>query len=864
MLQLFHRLIRGRRRSLDSERSVLHRKYKAYKTLLQHNTGSLTTLSQLELLLREGRSFTVDHVLVQVESLLGSVRGIVEALNALCGGKFQELYRPVERVEAEVLSALTRKRTFARTDLVLPMSALSREVAEDVGGKASNFGEIRNRVGLPAPDGFSITAYACRCFLEHNNLPQTIDEALKGLDPSDTERLNQITEEITALILAAEVPEDLARAITSQATALAAPPGRELRVSVRSSATSEDSEASFAGQYSSILNVRPGGILDAYKEVVASTFTPRAVFYRRSKGYTEDDVVMSVLCLTMVEAQTSGVMYTVDPTDHAIDDIIISAAWGLGVSVVDGSAPVDLYRVGKNGVGLTFREIARKDVRVLMSAEGGLLDDPVPEDLVHSPCLDDQDVLRLADFGRRLEAHYGYPLDIEWARNQEGELLILQARPLNPMGAQAGPDSAGQEGEPGAESPLEALADGHPVLLSGGHCAAPGVASGLVHVLFSDQGLAAVPADSILVAPQTSPSYVSIMGRLRGIITDYGSVTGHMAAVAREFDLPTLVATENATKTLVSGQEITMDSVRRTVYQGRVESLLGQRKKVNPMAGSPVYSLTREAMDRLAPLTLTDPHAANFTPQGCVTLHDVIRLAHEVSMREMFRIGENIDEDGGTVRLKVRLPMLIYCVDLGGGLGIKPGKTVAYTQEVESQPFAALLKGMTREDIRWQGGTDVSMKGMVSLMAHSMINDPTVDSRFGGANYALISREYLNFNARLGYHFAVIDSFCGSAADENYVAFSFQGGAADIHRRGRRVRLIAVILERLGMRVELKGDMIRGEMKEGKAAHIVDLLDQIGRLLGAMRLLDMGISSEEMIPVFAEEFFKGNYNFGRA
>ena len=847
----------GRKRA-DSVSNTLSMKYSAYRSLITHNTASLNTLSSLEMLLRDNKPFTVEDFVSDTESLIRSIEKIVESLNALCAGKYQELFQTVDGIAGGVLGELKRTRTFDNTDLVLPLEGLSRDRLQDVGGKAANFGEIHNRVNLPVPRAFAVTAYAYRYFLEQSGLLDTITGKIRGIRIDDTQHLEEVSREIRSLIMETTPPPDLERAILDAAGDLEAALGPGLRVSVRSSATSEDSEASFAGQYSSVLNVGCQGIIEAYKEVAASTYTPRAIFYRRTKGYSEEDVIMSVLCPAMVDAVTSGVVYTVDPTDHTIDDVIVTAAWGLGVSVVDGSTAVDIYRVDKRSREIKSRETPVKPHRVVMAQSEGLITEEVPRDRREAACLRDEEISRLVDYGMRLEEHYGVALDIEWAMDRDGRLLILQARPLNPMARE---DAL----EPAEHSEVEDDTGMYPLLLCGGHCASPGVASGPAHVLLNDTDLSDVPNGCILIAPQTSVSFVSIMGRLNGIVTDFGSVTGHMAAVAREFELPNLVATDMATRTIPNGEEITLDATRRVIYRGRVESLLRRKKKNHPMAGGPVYALARDAMDKIAPLTLTDPHADNFRPKGCATLHDIIRLAHEISMREMFRIGEYIEgEEGNAVRLRVHLPMILYCVDLGGGLRLATGKNMAGMDDLTSIPFAALLRGMTHPGINWIGAVGMSASGLASLMAHSLLNDPTTEGRFGGPNYAVISKEYLNFNARLGYHFAVVDAYCGPSSSENYITFSFKGGAADMERKGRRAKLIAVILQRFGMSVERKGDMIRGELKEGKAEQFDEKLDQLGRLLGAMRLLDMAITDDSQIPWYADEFFKGNYGFVRA
>ena len=270
-------------------------------------------------------------------------------------------------------------------------------------------------------------------------------------------------------------------------------------------------------------------------------------------------------------------------------------------------------------------------------------------------------------------------------------------------------------------------------------------------------------------------------------------------------------------------------------------------------------------MKRIAVLNLVDAEHENFSPAGCRTLHDVIRFAHEMSMREMFSISDDIEVDKRfAVRIKAPLPMKIYALDLGGGLEIAPGTSEAQIANVTSIPLQSLLKGMVRPDVRWTGPVDMDWKGFASIVAESIFQDPMMDDRMGGPNYVVISSEYLNFNSRLGYHFAVVDAYCGSQVNDNYVTFSFKGGAADIGRRSRRAALIAKILKELGFKTLIKGDMVRGEIKKYDCFDLQEKLDMVGRLLASVRLLDMVLSDDGRVEWYVEEFFKGNYTFQRS
>ena len=842
---------------ISPDKSIFKRKYECFRKLLISNDRALKIITDLEHVFYRDKPFTLAYVLIQSEILIGEVYSIVEDLNALSGGEYPQLFDAAENIGTSILNDLEQKKKIDKTNLILPLVMLSRDNMAEVGGKAANLGEVYNRAHLPVPQGFAVTAYACQHFLDHNDLSIVIDSKLRGLDVNDTQTLMEVSAEIQSLILNTELPADLERELHEAVLELKNKSGTDIRLAVRSSATSEDSEASFAGQHSTVLNVTEKNLIHAYKKVVSSTFNSRALFYRRKKGYLDQDVIMSVACIMMVDAQVSGVMYTIDPNDSRNAVIMISAVWGLGVSAVDGSTDTDFYQVNKQNGQIEKSEIATKGTICRTDAEGGTKDEAVSDDLKNKACLEPEQIKTLVDYGLKLESHYGVVLDIEWAIDKKNRLYILQARPLKKTLKFIPAETA----EASSDISKEELPD-HPVLLKGGASASDGVASGPAYVLKSDHTLFDIPEGSILIARQTSPRYVPAMGRVRAIVTDVGGVTGHMASVAREFQIPTLVGIHNATSAIEHGEEITVDAFNRVVYKGRVEQLLKKKRVVNPMKGSPTYKTAQTALKKIAPLNLLDPKQDNFNPETCRTIHDIIRFAHEMAMRKMFRISDDIkSKENIAIRLYSSLPLSIYVVDLGGGLSIGPEAREAQKEDVISVPFKALLNGMTHKGIEWSGDIGINWGGFASIVAESVFRDPLKEGRMGGPNYAVISGEYLNLNSRLGYHFATVDTYCGPVVNDNYITFYFKGGAADIGRRSRRATLIALILKKLLFRVEQKGDMIRGELKKYDRALIEKKLDMIGRLLGSVRLLDMVLSDDGQIDWYVEEFFKGNYTF---
>jgi pyruvate, water dikinase len=861
MFKFWEHFSKNRDKSADQSRGNLsQQKYRSFKSLLAANNRALELINDLEHHFYQDRPFTLDHIVTRSETLIAEVFTIVEDLNALSEARYTKLFEVAEKIGVKILADLVRKKKLEKTNLVLPLERLSAENAPAVGGKAANLGEVLNRVHLPVPPGFAVTAYACWHFFEKNALAQFIQQQLKGLDIDDTERLMVVSRIIQDQIMDADPPLDLQAAVTEASIELQTRYGPQLSLAVRSSATSEDGEASFAGQHTTVLNVAPKNLIPAYKEVVASTYNPRAIYYRMRKGYGEQDVVMSVACIAMVDALVSGVLYTVDPNDRRREVMLISAVWGLAADAVEGAATGDFFEVDKHNGDILQRVITHQESQLRANPDEGVLEQPLGSEYQDRPCLLPDQIRQVTDYGRRLEKHYRAALDIEWAIDTGGRLFILQARPL-----QHGSQTTKTKAAAGAPSSQTHPLPGRAVLLRGGAAACEGTASGLAYVMGSDLRLHHVPEGAIVVVRETSPRYVPLMGRIQAMITDVGSVTGHMASVAREFRIPTLVGTGSGTRAIASGTEITVDTGHAVVYQGRVEALLERKPAINPMKDSPIYRAVQKAVQRIAPLNLIDPKKENFTPQGCQTIHDIIRFAHEMAMQAMFRINDDARHERNiAVPLRIRQPVNLFIIDLGGGLRPGVSNKEARRKDVVCVPLNALLQGMGHEDVKWTHEVGVNWTGFAAIITKSIMQDPLRNGHLGAPNYAVISHHYLNLNSRLGYHFATIDTYCGPVINDNYLIFHFKGGAADIGRRARRAVLLAEILSRMGFEVERKIDLVRGQMKKYAMDQIAGTLDMLGRLLGAVRLLDMVLADDQQVQWYVEEFFKGNYTFQTA
>jgi len=425
---------------------------------------------------------------------------------------------------------------------------LGRGDAATAGGKGANLGEL-TRAGLPVPEGFVVTAHAYLEALEHAGVRDDLRRRNAALDVGDEEALSAEAATLQALVRSVAIPEDLQREIVDAYGRL----GSEVFVAVRSSATAEDTAStSFAGMNETFTNVRgEAELLARIVECWASLFGARVCSYRATQGITEEPAI-AVVVQRMVDADRSGVMFTVDPATGNRDRIVIEGAFGLGEVVVGGQVEPDTYVVAKDGPTLLETRVGSKGFRIVRGPDGH--DQRVDHDAetAHTRVLRDDEVLELARVGLAVERHYGTPQDTEWAM-EDGTTFLVQSRPITTLLA-----------EPPGATPGTAMG---PALVSG-LGAAPGVVAGTVRVLRSPSDGGALEAGEILVAPMTSPDWVPVIRRAGALVTDSGGMTCHAAIVSRELGVPCIVGARAATEVLTDGMLVTVDATHGAVYAG--------------------------------------------------------------------------------------------------------------------------------------------------------------------------------------------------------------------------------------------------------------------------------------------------------
>lgn len=435
--------------------------------------------------------------------------------------------------------------------MVLFFREITKEDVPIVGGKAANLGEMYNKTQVPIPPGFAVTANAFWHFINENKLGDRIAHELHRIvNANDTKALEKIGANIRAMILKARIPEDLRKNIE-----LAYEKMGEPLVAARSSATAEDLPgASFAGAQETYLNLKgKRQLIEGVKKCYASLYTGRAIFYRIQQGFEHKRVALSVAVQKMVDSIASGVVFTLDVRDGNRDLITIEGSYGLGEYVVKGIVTPDTYFVRKKGLKIAERKIAKKEIMLKTKKGGGTIETKVPSHLKEKPVLTNNEIELLARYSLQVETHYKIPQDLEWAKDLDNTIYIVQSRPetawvLKKVG-QVFAKSKGKE-------------------LLKGLSASPGLGSGPVKIIRNLSEVDKINDGDILVTRMTNPDMVPAMKKAVAIVTDEGGATSHAAIVSRELGIPCVVGTEKATKILKDGMGVTIDGSRGIVFAG--------------------------------------------------------------------------------------------------------------------------------------------------------------------------------------------------------------------------------------------------------------------------------------------------------
>ena len=815
--------------STEELQALFKTKYRFFRELLTANNNALEAMAELETALRDGRTFSMTFIRSKSTVVTVNIYKMVQNLRKLADGGYVNLEKSFDRIQEQIDAIIDKEIILPEGDWFIPMVRVNRSMAELTGEKMANLGEAATLPGITIPPGFAVSSTASRHFYLENNIYPEINRLFQQTDAHDMEDMLNKSKEVQQLIINSTLPPELERQLYAQFDQLLEINGEDVKMAVRSSALGEDlGRASFAGLYHTELFVDREHLIQAYKKVLASKYSPQAMTYRLAKGYRHEDIVMCVGCLAMIPAQISGICYS-QSINGRIGTLDIFFSSGTAKGIVDGTKKTSHFTVERQPPHPIVEQKYAPD------GEGAGLSEAQAKEL--------------AVISMKLEHHFGSPQDIEWSIDPAGTIYVLQSRPIS-VHLFAGDNGAAK------------VFEDERLLLQGGVTGCAGVGCGPVHIVRTHEDMVHFPKKSVLVVEHPLPEWAPLLKRATAMVAETGSEAGHLATISREFSLPSLLSLDHAVQTLENGDMVTVDATNRAIYRGRIEELLAQhtKKRANPMDGSPVQQTLTDVLQLISPLTLTDPASPYFRASLCATMHDITRFCHEKSVVEMFDFGKRYHfDEGAAKRLVDNMPLEWWVINLSDGFAaaFDPTKKFINISEVVSTPMLAIWQGM--HVYPWEGPPSVSMRGMGAILFQSAMNpalDPAVASTMNQKNYFLVSRNYCNLSVRLGYHYAMIEAFISSLRTERYVTFRFKGGAADESRRVGRIELLAEILARFDFRVELTGDALAARVEKRTQKFLFSRLKVLGYLIIHTRQIDMVMADPQQCQRYRQKFIQ--------
>ena len=473
---------------------------------------------------------------------------------------------------------------------------LSLADVDAAGGKGANLGEL-TRAGFPVPRGFVVTSSAYLSAVEDSGVRWQLVDLMSGVAPGDPAALAVAATRAQDLVRASAVPREVESALVEAYLSLGPAPGEEVGVAVRSSGTSEDAgDTSFAGMNATFTNVvGAAALVERVRDCWASLYGERVVAYR-ANGRLTDEPAIAVIVQVMVASEVSGVVFTADPTSVAADRLVVEAVLGQGEAIVSGMVEPDTYVVQRSGPRIASVRVGHQDRKVVRGPDGADQVVALSAEEGGARILDDERVLEIATLALAVEDHYGVPQDVEWAI-AGGRTWLVQSRPITTL---AGQTTGEATGEPAGEQRV----------LVRGLAASSGRASGAVRLLTDPSQRDRLLPGEVLVAPMTSPDWMSAIRRASGLVTDGGGMTCHAAIVAREVGVPCVVGTRDATTRLRDGEVVTVDGAQGLVLEGADTAAAESRTPTAAASAAAVVAAPQPTATRLYVNLALPEHAA--------------------------------------------------------------------------------------------------------------------------------------------------------------------------------------------------------------------------------------------------------------
>ncbi|MBI5325094.1 MAG: hypothetical protein HZB41_07480 [Ignavibacteriae bacterium] len=847
-MNIFHNIFnKSNQYEADTKQPSAHiEKFNSFSSILESNNRALTIISDLEEKTSGDFIYDINYINIAIDNLNNIVESLIDNLKSLGGKKYEILKSKNDIIKKEILKELILKTDIPKDEFTIPISNLDKSKASSVGSKNAQIGELKNKLNMLVPDGFAISAWAYKFFLDSNDLQNKITNILKKVDIKNYRDLEKVSTDISLLIINSKIPEILSNTILNSYDNLIEPfllneievSSIKNLVSVRSSAIGEDTKLSFAGQYSTCLGVRRENLIESYLKVIASKFSPKAIYYFLSHELTESDLAMSVGCVSMVNARSSGVIYTSNPINPDDNTILINSIFGLGKLLVDGTITPDQFILSKTNFEIINIFPAYKEMKLVLNINGDVSIKEIPEPNRNDLSVNKDEIRKLAELAFKIKEHYGSPQDIEWAIDENNIPYILQTRPLKVI-------------KKNIQKQIIDNSNFH-VLLKSGTSACPGGGIGIVHHVKSTNDFTSIPESAVIVSEHPFPGIITALNHASALITKVGGVASHLITIAREYRIPTIVGFTEIEK-LVNGTIITVDATNCIIYEGSKNELVDSLKSENDIDDEITsFNILEKISGKVVPINLTDSRSPEFTIENCKTIHDILRYAHQKAIEEMFSSAKKLKGESIPYHLKSDIPLPVDIISIDESYQTDKKRKINL-DKIQSIPFKSFWQGI--ENIGWTlPPAAPDMKSFMTVVATDMTTQkkPGFDEK----SYVIISKEYMVLSLRMGYHFSTIEVMCTEIPNKNFIKLSFKEGGASYERRLRRVRLLDSILTKLGFDCRSNGDAFGSDISYLEKDVLLIKLFELGQLTMLTKQLDMALSDDSEMESYKNDILK--------
>lgn len=820
----------------NSDLKTIQKNFALFLELLEQNNNVLGIMGDMEEKSQGEYLFDIHYIRESLTEIRSGIIQIINIMVALGGEQYEALRLRFNEIDSVLGTVLPGQQPIKKDSLTVSFDRLNRNRAYSVGSKNAQLGEMKARLNMPVPEGFAITARAYKHFVDANDLQARISRRIDSLDIKSYDDLVRISEEIREMISASPVPLDLVSSILQSYRKLIMRTSHGM-ISMRSSAIGEDTLFSFAGQYASYLNVREEELINKYREILASKFTPQAIYYFLSHSLSEAELAMSVGCVSMINAKASGVVYSRDPIDPKDDSIIINSIFGLGKYIVNGRLAPDEFRISRDSGKIIYSRIARKPVRLINHPDGGAVEEAIPEDEQRDSSVTEKHLQELREYALKLEQHYRMPQDIEWAIDKRDKLFLLQSRPLQVMRLKS--------------DTIHLDTSRKKKIMTGRTTVCPGAGSGPIYHVSSFSDLPDVPKGAVLVTHHPFPGLITIMSKVSAIVSRIGGLASHMATIAREYYVPTIAGVPEY-KNLKSGHIVTVDATEKAIYADKHDDIVRARKpELDLFEDSGIHRVLDRVLDLVTPLRLLHPADEDFLPENCISFHDITRFAHQKSMEEMFRRAQEMEsKESLGYKLKSELPVDMSVIYLDRELSSDVRKRYATENDINATPMKSFWAGIKKEGWPVKPALPAFTKGLGTGLTLKTKND------YSEYSFAVLGSEYMMLSLRMGYHFMTVEAMQTDETGNNYINMQYKDGGATLDRRLRRIELLKNILAQMGFSQQKKGDFLNAGISYQDKEVIDEKLFLLGRLTMKTKQLDMALSNDEIAKWYTQDFIK--------